>query len=82
VVLAVGVGVHSQTHELARPFHKQVSKVYPTSTEGFAPELMALLEAQGGRLDPPLRRAMVSSLILLRNRNQASQEDDGGACVS
>jgi hypothetical protein len=47
-----------------------VSKVYPTSTAGFAPELMGLLEAQAGRLDPPLRRSMVSSLILLRNRNQ------------
>jgi hypothetical protein len=49
-----------------------VSKVYPTSTAGFAPQLMGLLEAQGGRLDPPLRRAMVSSLILLRNRNQVA----------
>jgi hypothetical protein len=47
--------------------------VYPTSTADFAPQLMSLLEAQGVRLDPPLRRAMVSSLILLRNRNQVSQ---------
>jgi hypothetical protein len=49
----------------------QVSKCYPRSTAGFAPELMALLEAQHAVLDAALRRAMVQALILLRNRNQA-----------
>jgi protein SDA1 len=48
----------------------QVSKCYPTSTAGFAPELMQLLEEQQARLDAALRRSMVQALILLRNRNQ------------
>ncbi|WIA17645.1 hypothetical protein OEZ85_014450 [Tetradesmus obliquus] len=51
-------------------FIAQVSKCYPTSTAGFAGELMCLLEEQQARLDAALRRSMVQALILLRNRNQ------------
>ncbi|KAF6262746.1 SDA1-domain-containing protein [Scenedesmus sp. NREL 46B-D3] len=51
-------------------FIAQVSKCYPTSSAGFAPALMQLLEEQQARLDAALRRAMVQALILLRNRNQ------------
>ncbi|WIA37864.1 hypothetical protein OEZ86_014713 [Tetradesmus obliquus] len=51
-------------------FIAQVSKCYPTSTAGFAGELMSLLEEQQARLDAALRRSMVQALILLRNRNQ------------
>jgi hypothetical protein len=47
-----------------------VSKCYPTSSAGFAGELMTLLEEQQARLDAALRRSMVQALILLRNRNQ------------
>eukprot|EP00882_Tetradesmus_deserticola_P021636 GHRQ01023421.1.p2 GENE.GHRQ01023421.1~~GHRQ01023421.1.p2 ORF type:complete len:426 (+),score=238.19 GHRQ01023421.1:262-1539(+) len=51
-------------------FIAQVSKCYPSSSAGFAPELMQLLEEQQARLDAALRRSMVQALILLRNRNQ------------
>jgi len=50
--------------------HAQVSKCYPRTTAGFAPELMALLEEQHAVLEAALRRTMVQALILLRNRNQ------------
>jgi protein SDA1 len=53
-----------------------VSKCYPTSTAGFAGELMQLLEEQQARLDAALRRAMVQALILLRNRNQVRGTSD------
>lgn len=50
----------------------QVSKCYPTTTAGFAPELINLLDTQYAVLDGQLRKALVQALILMRNRNQVS----------
>jgi hypothetical protein len=52
------------------PTSPQVSKCYPDVAESFSGEVMALLEGQAATLDPPLRKAAVQALILLRNRHQ------------
>ena len=44
---------------------------YPRETEGFAAEVMALLDAHHAVLDGSLRRALVQALILMRKRGQA-----------
>jgi hypothetical protein len=62
------------------PLSTQVSKCYPRTTAGFAPEVMALLEGQAAHLDPALRRGLVQALILLRNRNQVRWATAGSAC--
>ena len=50
----------------------QVCPCYPKDTEGFAGELIQLLDTHHAVLDPPLRRSLVKALILLRNRGQVS----------
>eukprot|EP00887_Chlorella_sp_A99_P007365 scaffold2.g7365.t1 len=51
-------------------FIAQVSSCYPRETEGFASQLMELLEKHHAVLDPALRQTLVKALILLRNRGQ------------
>ncbi|KAG1675672.1 hypothetical protein FOA52_002381 [Chlamydomonas sp. UWO 241] len=51
-------------------FMAQVVKCYPEETSGFAKHVMDLLDTHYAVLDSALRRTLVQSLILLRNRNQ------------
>ena len=56
-------------------FIAQVSACYPKDCAGFAAELMQLLDKHASVLDPMLRRSLVQSLILLRNRKMVEAHD-------
>ncbi|KAK9834281.1 hypothetical protein WJX81_003203 [Elliptochloris bilobata] len=51
-------------------FISQVVGCYPKETEGFAAELMQLLDTHYAVLDSGLRQTLVKALILMRNRGQ------------
>jgi len=53
-------------------FLAQVMQCYPADLAAFPAEMIDLLEKHGSMLDTALRRVLVQSLVLLRNRSQLS----------
>lgn len=50
----------------------QVSSCYAKETQGFAGEVIHLLDTHYAVMDPALRKGLVKALILLRNKGQLS----------